>query len=173
MAKDFDEIIKEIKQNFDFHAAEAKKYIFHKEESERFKKLLDAAGVCDENRNVDQTAISKSKINGHVKKIKKTKTRGRLTFENAILKILEDGVPRLSRELQEEHERMTGEKYDTKNFASKLSIAARNKKLANVKYDDYPIAYRYWWGLTNWIEGDKFRKEFDKKVIDKSQKLST
>jgi hypothetical protein len=68
----------------------------------------------------------------------------------------------MTRDLFEKYKTKTGKTdMKQKDFSSKLSMRAaiENPKLKNAVYVDWPVFERYWWGLSEWFEGDDFKPE--------------
>lgn len=152
MAKTFAEHIEEIKREYEFHSEEARK----------FKALLDAAGISLTTKTNGYNVPAKNEIPLLQQK--------KPTFESYIVEILKEGdTPRLTRELQEEYKKKTGIELISKNFSSKLSIAAAKTHplIKNYEFKQFPSEIRFWWGLTDFFKGQKFKPEYEDKILVK------
>lgn len=153
--KSYNDILAEVKANYEFH----------REEATRFKRLLDAVidfapepiapTVNINHKTVIQKQIPQAKVKANPER----------TFEDIIIEILNDGMPRTGRDLSLEYLKRTGLEYSRKDFASRLAMVKKSKgTFKNIEYREFPTENRFWWGLTDWYEGNDLKKEFKDKI---------
>jgi hypothetical protein len=88
------------------------------------------------------------------------------TFKERVIKIFDDGKPRTSRQLYNEFIKAVPETpirdfYDfSGRFANITKIAGINKH----KVLENPINNRFFYGLTDWFNGDKLKDEYFKRI---------
>lgn len=90
-----------------------------------------------------------------------------LTFKQAILSFLADGVPKRARDLYELYK---GYKQDTeykyRTFSPQLSIMKDVKKQ---EFPDKTQDERYYYGKLDWFDGDNLKQEYLQKILDKNK----
>lgn len=87
------------------------------------------------------------------------------TFNEIIVDILRDGVPRTSRDLLKEYSKIKQKLYSIGDFSARLSPLTKSKKQIMVhKIDNAKIDVKHWYGLKEWFEGDILKDEFLKKI---------
>ncbi len=155
MAKSFTDIIKEIEENYNYHKAEADNY----------KRLLDAV---KNGEPVPERKFMREVTHRIVKVRGLSGVNPKPTFEDEIVDFMQDGKPKTTRELIARYKEKTGKEYSSKNFSSKLSIASNHKRFQNAIYPEFPLEMRYWWGLSSWFDGKKFKKAYDEIVREKA-----
>jgi hypothetical protein len=153
MAKNYDDTIEEIKQEY-FH---------HKKEADRFKTLLIAAGIELGPTNGQNVKTGNGVSQHHVE------TATRATFENNIISILkEHNTPVDTKTLHEEYEKQSGKEVIAKNFSSKLSIVSKGKgTIKNQNFKKIKNGPKYWWGLSGWFDDKKFNETYKQKISEK------
>jgi len=139
--KTTEDLINEAKELFKFYSSEA----------EKLKQIIDSAESTK-----PKLFQSISNGNGRVK----------LSFEGIILNILSDGSPRTTRMLMEEVEARTGNtSLNRKGFSSRLAIFSKNKRLIrNCHFEEAPNNSKYWWGKSDWFNGNFFTPEYLKRI---------
>lgn len=151
MAKSYEQIIEDIKANYEYFQKEADKY----------KKLLLVAGSTMPSA-INEDVLKKPIVDNP---IEVPDSKKKQTFEEQIVDILSDGVPRTSRVLQDHYEKKFGAVYETKNFSSKLSIASKAKgTFRNLLVEGFPKDLRYWWCLSSWFKNDHLLNEYMAKI---------
>jgi hypothetical protein len=94
------------------------------------------------------------------------------TFEEVVLEILSDGQPRLVSELIEDYFKISNVRFKTKDFSSKLSIRAKSgNKIKNIKFNDFPLEKRFWWGKSSWFEGNLLKPDYTNKIHEKFKNM--
>ena len=128
MSKSYSERIEELRQDYNFHVEEAKK----------FKKLLDAAGISISNPEAVTVSAPKHKDVGRP-------VAGQATFETEIIDILKRENRVLpAAELRRLYTKHTGKVFEPRNFSSKLSIVA--KKKGTIQNQELEFQ-KFYWGL--------------------------
>ncbi|MCK4407596.1 MAG: hypothetical protein KAV44_07965 [Bacteroidales bacterium] len=127
-------------------------------------------GLITENKNVIES-LSKSIValggsinndSGNV--LKKTTTGG--TFKDKVLKILEDGRPRTSRQLYNDYLKVVGET-NIKGFYDFSGRFANITKIAGIKkheIQENPINKRFFYGRSDWFDGDILKNDYLSKL---------
>lgn len=147
------------------------KYLHHKKLSEKYKLMLDAYNEI-EHIKPTRELIKASNGGFQERNITGKSTIEKQTFETVVLNILKDGQPRLISNLINEYYALTNKTITTKDFSSKLSIRSKaNDKIRNAKFNDFPIEKRYWWGLSDWFEGNRLKPEYEIKVHEKFKNM--
>ena len=140
------------------------KYEYHSAEAKKFKLFLD---LYDSTYNTPDTSS-----NGHQEavidisdSIPVVKRRGKKTFEDHVVDILNGGKPMTAKMLFNQYNKLGLKKITLKDFSSKLSIRSKSgTKIKNAKFPDYAINQRYWWALGDWFDGDSLKDEYTAKV---------
>ncbi len=87
------------------------------------------------------------------------------TFSETIKDILSDGMPRTSRELLIEFNKIKGKSYVMVDFSARLSPLAKPKTIINVhKIDGAKLEVKNWYGLVEWFEGDVLKQQYLDKI---------
>lgn len=120
-------------------------------------------GLIAENKDVIES-LSKSIIalGGNI--LKKTTTGG--TFKDKVLKILEDGRPRTSRQLYNDYLKVV-EKTNIKDFYGFSGRFANITKKAGIKkhkIPENPINIRFFYGKSDWFDGDILKSDYFNKL---------
>lgn len=91
---------------------------------------------------------------------KDKRQRSNPTFDEVILDILSNGIPKRVRALIAEYQNKTGVSMDRKNFSSRLSIASKKKNLRLYELKEEKGDLRYWWVQKDWFEGDLLQEKY-------------
>jgi len=150
------------------------KYNYHLQHSLKYKLMLDAYnGKFSDNVNVLEVRKTDTS-NELVKETPKPEKNSNETFERIVLDILSDGQPRLVSELIEDYFKVTSKRFKNKDFSSKLSIRAKSpdKKIQNIKFKDFPLEKRFWWGKSSWFDGNLLKPEYTSKIHEKFKNMT-
>jgi hypothetical protein len=104
-------------------------------------------------------------------KIKRTKLPKRIHYENQIISILSDGMPRTTRELYNELINRLQRNIIFSTFSGRLSVIVKEK--GNIKKHEFPskpLSKRYYYGLKEWFDMDRLKNEYLDKIIDEFTK---
>jgi hypothetical protein len=173
--KSFKNILDEIKEA----------WLMHESEASKFRRLYETA-LHQHLINEDFASVSDEPIEKVVQETLQFQERrfpsrmnevnnppnSKATFEEVILQIFNDtGTPMHGGELLDEFYKRTGRKLNRKNFSSKTAITAKTKKsIKNQEFKEFPNHYRFWWGLTEWFDGNEFSNDFKEKIMIKADK---
>lgn len=163
-----EEIIAAIKAKYLHHVQEAEN---HKKQSDKFKRMLEAYNGDVLKDSNDKKVIAAEHVKDKViNKVGKERINKQL-FENVILDILSDGIPRLSAELNKEYQEKTGIKVDSNDFSAKLSIRAKKGNIKNAKFLDFPVDKRFWWGKSQWFDGNFLKADYVSIIHEKFKNM--
>lgn len=91
--------------------------------------------------------------------------RTNYTYKEALLKILDDNRPRTSRELLDDYNSLTNKLIRYNSFSGLLStFIKRHGLIRKYEIDTNPINKRFYYGLTQWFEGNDLKKKFCDKI---------
>ena len=151
---DDDKLIAEIESRFKMHTEQAAKY----------KAMLTAyhGTTSTSNGQVAKAVLNTPPGHAEHNEVLSILPSDKGTFEDKIIEILSDGLPRTVHELKIDYQKLTGINLPIKDLSSRLSGRVKYNKIGSVEILSYPRKIRAWWGLTNWLEGNgkKFKPEY-------------
>lgn len=127
--------------------------------NEHYERLIAINKDIIESLNKSITALGGSINEG------KTTTTG-YTFKDRVLKIFEDGKPRTSRQIHNEFMKVVPET-NIKDFYDFSGRFANITKIAGIKkhkVPENPINIRFFYGLSDWFNGDILKDEYFKRI---------
>jgi len=107
-------------------------------------------------KNIVKAAASKARTRS-----RKRKPRTGDTFENTILKLLEDGTPKTTRSLLDLYNKTTGKKLEINGFSARLSIIKKNGRVKTMKNSADKLSY---FGKADWFKNGKFKPNYQSKM---------
>jgi hypothetical protein len=143
--------------------------IEHKKLSELYSKVADdlenkKTVLTETRKDLSSNSIDVWKMN-QIKRFK-------LTTKYFILKIFEDGVPRTARQLLTEFNKVSGRQLNYHGFVTQLSTLKKNDVISTQEFTMYRTNARFIYGLPNWFDNGKLKKEFlDKFVINEKAEM--
>lgn len=174
----------------DLLADTEKKYIFHLEQSKIYHALMNliqkkmslegTATLEKVDFNKDDMKLyleekKSSEGDGEDAKIEKTEPddfierviqklnsnpKGKRTFEEIVLSMLDDDMPKTPRMLYEMFTIITASDLSHSDFTTRLSILAkRSNNLSKQRLEMYDSPYRFWWVKRDWCATDGILKE--------------
>lgn len=155
-----EQIVAAITAKYSYHIQHANNHLEH---ANKYKLILDAYGAIIPN-TANATFASNSQNLQVVGSPPVNGSTSKATFESIILDILSDRRPRGVHELMKEHYARTGRAVKRKDFSSKLSMRAKSGNIANVEYPGLPTESRFWWGKSEWIDGEDFKEEYKARI---------
>ena len=89
------------------------------------------------------------------------------TFKDRVIKILEDGRPRTSRQLFNDFIKAVPdtnirEFYD---FSGRFANIAKPAGIKKQKFPENPLPIRFIYGLSSWFERDTLKEEYLRKIV--------
>lgn len=97
--------------------------------------------------------------------IVKSNNFGTGTFNETIENILSDGIPRTSRQLLDEFNRVKQKATSMSAFSAQLSTFVNKKDVVKIHTaKKSSIANKFWYGLALWFDGNELKKEFQERV---------
>lgn len=152
-----EELVELFKYKFAYHSSEAKKY-------KMFLDMYNSAFSEQDSEIINVIeAVSRVPNNGNDNTIQR-RPESRKTFEEVIVEILNNGKPMTSKMLLEKYSTLGLKEVALKDFSSKLSMRAKLGHIKNVKFNEYPTDQRFWWGLSDWFDGDGLKDEYVAKI---------
>ncbi len=150
--------------NKDVIAALRHKCIELVKDSERYEKLIAENKDTIDSLNKSIIALGgtiRTSSNGNKKAI------FGITFKDRVLKILEDGRPRTSRQLYNEYLKVVGETNIKKfyDFSGRFSNILKSTGIKKHIILENPISKRYFYGKADWFEGNKLKRSYIDKII--------
>jgi len=103
------------------------------------------------------TKVSSTKV----AKSRGRKPRTRDTFENTIVKLLEDGTPKTTRSLLDLYNKTTGRNLEVNGFSARLSILKKNGSLKSAKNPADKLSY---FGPVDWFKKGKLKSYYQLKI---------
>lgn len=86
-------------------------------------------------------------------------------FKEAILHLLEDGVPKTSRDLLNAFNLLTDKNLEMGGFSAQLSPLAKDgTEIKKDYFEDYPYDSRTYYGLSSWFDGGKLKPSYKSKI---------
>jgi hypothetical protein len=145
-----EELVELFKYKYTYHSAEAKKYKTFLDMYNSAFKDLDSEIVSTiepERKADDNNAIQH-------------KSDSKKTFEEVIIEMLNSGKPMTAKMLLNKYSTLGLKEVTLKDFSSKLSMRSKAGHIKNAKFNEYPTDQRFWWGLSDWFDGDNLKDEY-------------
>lgn len=96
------------------------------------------------------------------------------TFNEVILHILNDGVPRTSRQLLNEYNSLKNKDLSLSAFSAQLSSLVKNKNLIKIHTaKNSSISNKYWYGRLSWFDGAELKPEYKARIKVPAMELWT
>lgn len=145
-----EELIELFKYKYTYHSSEAKKY-------KTFLDMYNSAFKDLDYKTVDSIESERSVIE---KNITPQKPNIKKTFEEIIIEILNSGKPMTAKMLLNKYSTLGLKEVTLKDFSSKLSMRSKAGHIRNAKFNEYPTDQRFWWGMSDWFDGDNLKDEY-------------
>jgi hypothetical protein len=78
--------------------------------------------------------------------------------------LLADGVPKTSRQLMIQFNAGREKQLSMSAFSAQLSVAVKDGYLRFHIEEGAPISERHWYGVTEWFQGDKLKRQYEDKI---------
>ena len=114
---------------------------------------------------IDSLNKSITALGGSINEGRATNTSG-FTFKDRVLKILEDGKPRTSRQIHNDFVKAVPETNirDFYDFSGRFANITKIAGIKKHKVPDNPINIRFFYGLSDWFSGDVLKEEYLKRI---------
>ncbi len=139
-------------------------YEYHRQQTDKYSKILNI--LLRELSVTEPTDVGKEGVlvvrSIEVKPHKATNKKStRKTFESYVLGLFVDGKPRTTRDITKELAIKRGKSITSRNISSQLGILRNSKGTINSELvDDELKGSQNIWGLSEWFDGGKLKKEY-------------
>jgi hypothetical protein len=156
------EIIQVIRAKIRIHQNAIRKY----EQAIALIESVDEYGV---DTKIDDITLTVEKDNPSPKVTKDLVIKGKRAFEKGefllwVNRQLDDGIPKLHRDLHEAYLKEMGNHFSFSAFASKMNVLNQRNKVTRFDNSNAPIGYRSYYCKTDWFENGKLKSEYLKKI---------
>ena len=145
-----EELIELFKYKYTYHLAEAKKY----------KTFLDMYNSAFKDINSESVNSTPTEVKPTETNISYNNNDNKKTFEEIVIDMLNLGKPMTAKMMLSKYSTLGLKDVTLKDFSSKLSMRSKSGRIKNAKLNEYPTDQRFWWGLSQWFDGDQLKDEY-------------
>lgn len=139
------------------------------EETKRELRTIIADKIAEHHAAIDRLKNDLKILDGDVTLQLPSKSNGgqkkKWTFREGLLHILEDGVPKTSREMLTAFNQLADKNLSMGAFSAQLSpLATEGSEIKKDTIPEFPYDYRVFYGLESWFDGNKLKPSYRAKI---------